>query len=119
MLRRESFLIISFLSLLGPSKGLYAQEVTGSLQFTVVDSLGEPVPSVTATVTGVDLQGTRGTVSDEGGRCTILALPPGVISLRIEPPGVPPCRFRRRPHPAWQNDESWRDLHAPADSRHA
>ncbi len=67
-----------------------AQEVTGGLQFSVRDSLGEPIPGVNVAVTGNEVQGVRGTVSDDRGRCVILALPPGVISVRISHPAYIP-----------------------------
>ena len=65
---------------------MHAQEVTGDLRFSVRDSLGDPIPGVNAAVTGADLQGVRGTVSDGAGRCVILALPPGLISVRLSHP---------------------------------
>ncbi len=54
-----------------------------NLRLTVCDSLGEPISGVQVAVTGVELQGTRGIISDAKGRCEVLALPPGLISVRL------------------------------------
>jgi hypothetical protein len=67
-----------------------AQRVTGSLLLTVCDSLGGPIPGVQVAVTGVELQGTRSSQSDAQGRCDILALPPGLTTLRLSHPGFHP-----------------------------
>jgi hypothetical protein len=67
-----------------------AQGVTGSLRLTVCDSLGGPIPGVQVAVTGVELQGTRGTTSDAQGRCAVLALPPGRAMVRLSHPGYLP-----------------------------
>jgi hypothetical protein len=86
IVRRPSLRILLLTLLLAPRNHLSAQDLTGGLQFTVRDSLGEAIPAVNATVTGDELQGVRGTVSDDRGRCVILALPPGVVSVRISHP---------------------------------
>ena len=79
-------LILFVFSLLVVCGYVHAQEVTGDLRFSVRDSLGESIPGVNAAVTGAELQGVRGTVSDGAGRCVILALPPGLISVRLSHP---------------------------------
>jgi len=38
-------------------------------------------------VTGPEIQGVRNAISDRLGRCTIPALPPGIVSLRLTHPG--------------------------------
>jgi hypothetical protein len=78
-----SLLMVAFLT---SYENAHAQVVTGDLQFSVVDSLGDPIPGVNAAVTGPHVQGVRGTVSDDLGRCQVIALPPGVVSLRISHP---------------------------------
>jgi hypothetical protein len=60
-----------------------SQETTGDLRFSVRDSLGVPIPSVNVSVTGPELQGVRGTVTDGAGRCVLLALPPGLVTVRL------------------------------------
>jgi hypothetical protein len=60
-----------------------SQGTTGDLRFSVRDSMGEPIPNVNVSVTGPELQGVRGTASDGGGRCVLLALPPGLVSVRL------------------------------------
>jgi hypothetical protein len=60
-----------------------AQHITGDLQFSVFDSLGQPVPGVNAIITGPNVQGVRGAVSDNLGHCVVLALSPGKISVRL------------------------------------
>ncbi len=67
-----------------------AQQVTGGLTFSLRDSLGEPIASANAAVTGSELQGVRVSVCDERGTCTILALPPGAVSIRISHPAYQP-----------------------------
>jgi hypothetical protein len=62
---------------------LQVQQVTGDLQVSIVDSLGEPVPCVNVVLSGTRVQGVRGGVSDVRGRCTLLALPPGTVSIRV------------------------------------
>ena len=77
---RVSLLIAFLLTLRGSAP---AQQVTGDLQFSVVDSLGDPVPGVNAVVTGANVQGMRGGVTNDLGYCTILALAPGKIAVRL------------------------------------
>ena len=60
-----------------------AQYVTGNLQLIIVDTLAESIPAVNVVVTGQNLQGLRGSVSDNLGHCTILALPPGKVSIHL------------------------------------
>jgi hypothetical protein len=60
----------------------HAQVVTGDLQFSVVDSLGDPVSGVNAVVTGPNIQGVRGGVTNSAGICSIHALAPGNITVR-------------------------------------
>lgn len=60
-----------------------AQQVSGNLQGRLADSLNQPVSDADVVVTGPNIQGVRGGVSDERGRFTILALPPGKVSVTI------------------------------------
>jgi hypothetical protein len=81
-------LTLCILSLM--QKTAVAQGVTGSLRLTVCDSLGDPISGVQVAVTGAELQGTRGTTSDAKGRCEVLALPPGLTSVRLSHPAYDP-----------------------------
>jgi hypothetical protein len=87
---RLSLLALLFCTLAFPYEPAPAQGVTGSLRLTVCDSLGGPIPGVQVAVTGVELQGTRGSESDAQGRCDILALPPGLTTVRLSHPGFHP-----------------------------
>lgn len=60
-----------------------AQYVTGDLQLRLVDSLGQPIPSANVIVTGPNLQGVRGNVTDNLGNCAMLAISPGKVSVRL------------------------------------
>jgi carboxypeptidase family protein len=70
-----------------------AQRITGDLQFRVVDSVGHPVTGVNAIVTGPQVQGVRGGVTDELGYFNILALPPGKVSVRVSHAAFQPVVF--------------------------
>jgi hypothetical protein len=89
-LPRYPFLILLTVLLVDVTGTAYPQDRTGDLQFSVRDSLGEPIPGVNVAVTGEDVQGVRRTVSDSRGRCVILDLPPGVISVRLSHPAYNP-----------------------------
>jgi hypothetical protein len=71
----------------------HAQLVTGDLQISVVDSLGDPVPGVNAVVTGPSVQGVRGGVTNDLGLCTVLALSPGKVSVRLSHTAYHPAVF--------------------------
>ncbi len=88
--QHRGWLAIAFITLFLIHGGVYAQDLTGGVQFAVMDSTGEPIPGVNAAVTGKEVQGIRGTASDDRGRCVLLALPPGVVSVRISHPAYVP-----------------------------
>ncbi len=73
-------LVISCLLHVG---SLSAQQVTGNLQGTVVDSLGQPVSGADVEVMGTNIQGVRRAVSDTFGNFAMLGLPPGEVSAAI------------------------------------
>jgi hypothetical protein len=77
--------IVSFvLQLFSPSHvSVHAQVVTGDLQFSVVDSLGDPVPGVNGVVTGPNTPRVRSGVTDGVAFCKILSLAPGKIHVRL------------------------------------
>src|SRR5437899_4347590 len=58
-----------------------AQASVGAIEGTVLDANGAPLPGVTVEAKSPSLQGTRVTVTDNGGRFRFPALPPGVYSL--------------------------------------
>jgi Carboxypeptidase regulatory-like domain/TonB dependent receptor-like, beta-barrel len=70
-------LILSFTCILS------AQQITGSLEGQVLDPEGLPLSAVNIVVSSLSLQGTRGTITDEQGYFRLIALPPGIYSLRI------------------------------------
>ena len=78
--RLVPLLTVSLLALHGSA---HAQLVTGDLQFSVVDSLGDPVPGVNAIVTGPNVQGVRGGATNGLGFCRVLGLAPGKILVRL------------------------------------
>ena len=71
-----------------------AQHITGDLQFRVLDSLGQPVPGVNALVTGNQVQGVRGGVSDDLGYVNILVLQPGRVSVEVSHSAYQPVIFQ-------------------------
>jgi hypothetical protein len=77
MNRRLYIVLALMLALASPA---LAQETTGAITGTVVDSQGLGIPGVTVTVTGV--QGVRDTVTDGSGRFRVPFLTPGAYSVR-------------------------------------
>jgi hypothetical protein len=71
-----------------------AQEVTGSLQGTVVSPEGRPEPEVRVSATGRYLQGPREITTDREGFFQFPALPPGTYSLRLSRVGLRPLEVR-------------------------
>jgi len=67
--------------------------VTGDLRFSVIDSLSDPVPGVNAVVTGPNVQGVRGGVTNDLGFCSVLALAPGKITVRLSHTAYQPVVF--------------------------
>jgi hypothetical protein len=60
---------------------------TGSIDGTVEDSNGSPLPGVSLQARSPSLQGSRIAVSDAAGRFHLLALPPGTYRLAATRPG--------------------------------
>ncbi|HET7712907.1 MAG TPA: carboxypeptidase-like regulatory domain-containing protein, partial [Thermoanaerobaculia bacterium] len=81
-----AFLFMAF-SVLSP---LLAQEKTGSIAGTIVDSSGGALPGVTVTVTSPALIGSRSAVTNEHGEYLIQLLPPGTYQVRTELSGFGP-----------------------------
>jgi hypothetical protein len=68
---------LSFLLIFGFTFAAQAQQMTGNLEGRILDAQRQPLPTVNIVATGQNLQGTRGTTSDERGYFRLLALPPG------------------------------------------
>lgn len=62
---------------------IQAQQVTGNLEGRILDAQGQPLAETNITVTGEDLQGTRGSTSDKRGYFRVLALPAGLYTVKI------------------------------------
>ena len=62
---------------------VFAQSTTGNLEGWVVDTAGAAIVGANVQVTSEVLQGSRGGVTDDVGHFRILALPPGVYSVRV------------------------------------
>ena len=77
----RSLLLLCFFLLANDAS--LAQRVTGDLQLRVADSLGQPLSGVNVLVTGPNVLGVRGGVSDHLGYFNILGLPPGNVSVRV------------------------------------
>jgi hypothetical protein len=71
-----------------------AQDITGSMQGTVVSSAGRPEPEVRVGVTGPYLQGARETTTDRNGFFQFLALPPGRYVVKATRVGLQPLEVR-------------------------
>ena len=61
-----------------------AQSTTGTIAGRVVDSQGLPLPGVTVTVAGPNLQGTLTSVTTENGDYSVPRVPPGTYSVTFE-----------------------------------
>jgi hypothetical protein len=69
------------------SFSLLAQEYRGSINGTVTDPSGAPVPGVTVTVTSVERNVSYSSVSGEGGNYLVPFLQPGNYRVTAELPG--------------------------------
>ena len=81
--------VLLLLALCLSSVSLLAQATTATLIGNVT-SEGSPLPGVTVSLTSPSLQGTRTTVSGDGGAYTFAAVPPGVYTVRFELDGMQP-----------------------------
>jgi hypothetical protein len=80
-------LSLSAAILLAASSTALAQSFTASIRGSVTDQSGAAVPNATLTVTSVERNTASNTVSDELGRYSISALPPGRYVVTAEAPG--------------------------------
>jgi hypothetical protein len=75
--------VFLFIGLCWGVPSLFAQTTTANLEGWIFDSHNQPVISANVQVTSPDLQGVRGTISDEKGYFRISALPVGTYTARI------------------------------------
>src|SRR2546423_6924274 len=62
-------------------------QVSGSIEGTVSDALGAPVPSANVSAKNVKTEAIREAVTDEGGRYLVVSLPIGEYEVRVTKPG--------------------------------
>src|SRR5256885_1621839 len=62
-------------------------QVSGSIEGTVTDASGAPVPSATVSAKNVETQAIREGVTDEGGRYLVVSLPVGEYEVRVKKAG--------------------------------
>jgi hypothetical protein len=86
MTRRFPLLLLLLAALVVPFPA-FAQLTTGTLVGDVTTG-GSPLPGVTITVSSPSLQGTRSTVSGEGGGYILPALPPGDYTVTFDLSGM-------------------------------
>jgi hypothetical protein len=87
MTGRLSFLVpvVLVAMLLSPIPlGAQARLTGGDLEGTVRDASGGVVPGATLTVTNIDTNVTRTTITDQDGRYLVPALPPGTYRINVE-----------------------------------
>ena len=70
---------------------LLAQGTTGTI-LGIVSSEGKPLPGVSVTVVSPSLQGSRTTITGEGGGYTFASMPPGEYTATFELSGMQPLR---------------------------
>ena len=85
-------LAVLLLALLALATPVAAQETTGTINGTVVDAQGLPVPGATVTVTGP--QGAKSATTEASGRFSVPFLAPGTYSVRAELQGFKPLEQR-------------------------
>jgi carboxypeptidase family protein len=88
--------LITFLLLLVFTGTVFGQgQQTATLQGTVTDSQGAPLPGVTVTVKSPALMGTRTTTTQSGGDYAIPGLPPGDYTITFELAGMGTSTFKK------------------------
>src|SRR5215212_4186211 len=78
---------IVFILLIAPSIVAQSQSTTGTIQGTVVDANGGAVPGAAVEIKNLDTNLSRALATDEEGRFTALALPPGRYSVTVSQQG--------------------------------
>src|SRR5262245_29232101 len=92
--------IVAVLACISP-RSLFAQAVTGTLLGTVTDPGGAVVPGANVTITEVNTNFTRATVTNESGNYVIGNLDRGVYRIEIEHTGFKKRSEERRVGRGW------------------
>lgn len=71
----------------------HTQSITGNLKGRVVDENGNAVPQVNISVRGDNIQGIRGSVTDESGNFRVLAIPVGSVAVKLSHIGFHELRY--------------------------
>ena len=66
------------------SISLFSQEITGALSGQLVDKENNPIEGATVVLSGKDMIGVRGAVTDLSGNFKIYAIPVGQYDVKIE-----------------------------------
>jgi hypothetical protein len=85
----------SFLLLVFAPLTVLAQSTTGNLEGWIRDASGSAIVGANITVTSPDLQGVRGTSTDERGFFRLLALPSGKYTVRLLHVSYQPAVFEK------------------------
>ena len=87
MIKRLFRIVWILAVLIGLTSTGFAQVQTGSLNGTVYDNEGNPLPGVTVTVASGSMMGTQSFVTSTLGSFRFPALPNGIYTIRAEMPG--------------------------------
>ena len=82
----RNLVVLSCLLLLAAT-GLFAQGTTGALEGKVTQG-GAPLPGVSVSIAAPTLQGTRTSVTNEGGNYSFPAIPPGEYTVTFSLAGL-------------------------------
>jgi sarcosine oxidase gamma subunit len=93
---RLSVLTLTFVALVLAAAGTAsAQAPTGTISGHVISADGEPLPGVTVSAAGANLQGSRTTVTSANGDYLLPLLPPGEYTITFEIGNFEPVRQTR------------------------
>ncbi len=90
-MNRDRLLLLPILLLL--VSPCLSQDVNGSLQGRILDSMRVPIPGVDIIVSGSSLQGLRGTPTDNQGYFQMFSVPVGMYTIRINHIGYQGLRY--------------------------
>jgi outer membrane receptor protein involved in Fe transport len=80
-MRNRGLFVLAFLAALFMATGVFAQ-TTGTIEGTVVDEKGAPLPGVMIEATSPSLQGNKVATSDTNGNFRMVFLPPGDYTVK-------------------------------------
>jgi hypothetical protein len=86
--------LILMLGLLAAVLSGPAQDVTGNLEGHILDAEGGPIGGAAVIVSGAGLQGERATHSDAQGYFRLLALPTGLVQVKVQHPAFQDMTIR-------------------------